>query len=148
MDRKNGLTYADSGVDIDAGNRLKSRVSSIGLAARDRHQGTGGGDAMDMREEWLRGLRAWASSNDNVRELWLFGSRANGSSRPASDVDIAVALMPAVGDHDWALGNFAALRHKEWQPQLEAIVGRHVSLEAVLPDTPRRGCWVLLWARD
>jgi hypothetical protein len=57
---------------------------------------------MDMRDEWLRGLRAWANGNGNVSELWLFGSRADGSSRPESDVDIAIALMPAVGKTDWA----------------------------------------------
>lgn len=41
---------------------------------------------MDMPEQWLRDLRNWASANGNVRELWLFGSRAAGRSRPDSDV--------------------------------------------------------------
>jgi predicted nucleotidyltransferase len=90
---------------------------------------------MDMQDEWLRGLRSWASGNGSVRELWLFGSRADGSSGPESDVDIAVALMPAVGDYDWALGNYFAL-YGDWKQELEAIVGRHVSLEAIVPDTP------------
>ena len=44
-------------------------------------------------DEWLRGLRSWASAND-VREFWLFGSRATGCSRPESDADIALALIP------------------------------------------------------
>jgi predicted nucleotidyltransferase len=61
---------------------------------------------MDMRDEWLSGLRSWASANDSVRELWLFGSRATGGSRPDSDVDLAVALMPPKGNTDWALGNY------------------------------------------
>ena len=58
---------------------------------------------MDMSDEWLRGLRAWASANANVRELWLFGSRADGHAKPESDVDLAIALMPD------ALGNYYAL---------------------------------------
>jgi predicted nucleotidyltransferase len=87
---------------------------------------------MDMRDEWLCGLRSWASANDNVRELWLFGSRATGCSRPDSDVDLAIALMPPINDHNWALGNYFAL-NGEWRRQLEAIVGRHVSLEAIIP---------------
>ena len=33
---------------------------------------------MNMREEWLRDLRSWASKNENVRQLWLFGSHARG----------------------------------------------------------------------
>ena len=103
--------------------------------------------AIEMRDEWLCGLHAWASSNSSVRELWLFGSRADGSSRPDSDVDVAIALMRATDNTDWALGAYFAL-HSVWKQQLEAIVGRHVSLEAILPDTPRRGRWVLLWTRD
>jgi predicted nucleotidyltransferase len=60
---------------------------------------------MDMPKVWLRDLRAWASANGNVRELWLFGSRADGHARPDSDVDIAIALMPAA----FAFGNYIAL---------------------------------------
>jgi hypothetical protein len=40
---------------------------------------------MDMLDEWLSGLCSWASANGNVRELWLFGSRATGRSRPDSE---------------------------------------------------------------
>jgi len=104
----------------------------------------------DMQDEWLRGLRSWASTNGNVRELWLFGSRATGRSRPDSDVDIAIALMPAVGDENWPLFFYFDLRAK-WRQELEIIVGRHVSLEAILPDTPAdermRRCGSLLWSR-
>ena len=32
IDRKNGLTYADSGVDIDAGNRLVDLIQIVGAA--------------------------------------------------------------------------------------------------------------------
>ena len=106
---------------------------------------------MDMRDEWLCGLRSWASGNDSIRELWLFGSRATGRSRPDSDVDVAITFMPAVGNTDWALGNYFAL-HSEWKQQLEALVGRHVSLEAIAPGTKEdaevRRSGALLWARD
>ena len=61
---------------------------------------------VDMREEWLRDLEAWANKNDNVRELWLFGSRADGTSGPDSDIDIAIGLMPPAGKHNWAFANF------------------------------------------
>jgi predicted nucleotidyltransferase len=102
---------------------------------------------MDMRDEWLCGLRSWASGNDSIRQLWLFGSRATGRSRPDSDVDLAVSLMCPVGNHNWALGNYFAF-HSEWKRQLEAIVGRHVSLEVIEPGTKEdaevRRTWVLL----
>jgi predicted nucleotidyltransferase len=105
---------------------------------------------MDMEPEWLRGLRGWAKSNDAVRQLWLFGSRARCEAQDESDVDLALALMPPDGKTDWAFGAYVAL-DKEWRQQLEAIVGRHVSLEPYVPNSPidvvirREG--VLLWSR-
>jgi predicted nucleotidyltransferase len=106
---------------------------------------------MDMRPEWLRGLREWAQANEAVRQLWLFDSRARGDAREDSDVDIALALMPPDGKHDWALGAYFSLE-LEWKAQLKAIVERHVSLEVIVPATEpdvrvrREG--VLLWARE
>jgi predicted nucleotidyltransferase len=105
---------------------------------------------MDMRDEWLRDLRSWAIQNESVRELWLYGSRARGDSREESDIDLAITLMPPIGKHDWAFGNYSALGDA-WQRELETIVGRHVSLEAIVPGTGAdvriRRCGRLLWAR-
>jgi predicted nucleotidyltransferase len=105
---------------------------------------------MDMRPEWVRGLREWAVRNDAVRQLWLFGSRARGDSQPESDVDLALTLMPPDGKHDWALGAYFALE-TEWKQQPQAIVGRDVSLEPLVPGEPSdarvRLEGVLLWAR-
>lgn len=105
---------------------------------------------MDMQQEWLRGLREWAAANGNVWQLWLFGSRARGDARPDSDVDIALALMPSEGDHDWALGAYLHLE-SEWRRQLKAIVQRDVSIAVIVPgedaDTRVRREGVLLWAR-
>lgn len=33
-----------------------------------------------------------------IRQVWLFGSRARGSHRPASDIDLALELAPETGD--------------------------------------------------
>jgi predicted nucleotidyltransferase len=105
---------------------------------------------MQMRPEWVRGLCSWAEANGNVRQLWLFGSRARGDAREDSDVDIALALMPPDGKHDWALGNYFA-SDSEWKQQLQAIVGRDVSIEPLVPgeasDARVRREGVLLWAR-
>jgi hypothetical protein len=65
-------------------------------------------------------------------------------------VDIGLGLAPPIGDHDWALGNFYAL-DAQWRRELEAIVGRHVSLRPITPEKPGRAIlrkWVLLWRRD
>ena len=98
---------------------------------------TAGDESMDMRDEWLRDLRSWASKNESVRELWLYGSRARGDSREDSDIDLAIALMPPVGEHDWARGNYYALGDG-WQRELETIVGRRVSLEEAYGRIRRR----------
>jgi hypothetical protein len=52
---------------------------------------------------------------------------------------IAIALMPPVGKYDWALGNYSALGDV-WQRELETIVGRHVSLEAIVSGNDADMC--------
>jgi predicted nucleotidyltransferase len=102
---------------------------------------------MDMRDEWISDLRAWAANNDNIRELWLFGSRSKGTSRPDSDVDIAILLMP----HVEAAITYTDSRD-EWRAELRTIVGRDVSLEPIGPgfqfDSVVRTSGVLLWRRE
>ena len=89
---------------------------------------------MDMQEKWVSALRAWAMANNSVRELWLFGIRATGRSRYDSDIDLAIALMATKGVDNWALGKYMALGD-DWQRELSALVGRHVSLEVILPGS-------------
>jgi predicted nucleotidyltransferase len=105
---------------------------------------------IELPEEWRVKIIIWAQETNAVDELWLFGSRAKGTSRLDSDVDIAISLMPAQEGHDWPLGDYLALSPM-WQRTLEAIVGRHVSLTAIVPDTPGaaevRTTGVLLWRR-
>lgn len=106
---------------------------------------------MNMRDDWMIGLRAWAAANDCVRQLWLFGSHARGEADEHSDVDLAIALMPPVDKIDWAFGKYCS--HGDgWQRELATIVGRHVSLERISPGTEKdvmvRRCGRLLWARE
>ena len=105
---------------------------------------------MDLDPKYVVALQNWAENNDSVLELWLFGSRAKGTATQHSDVDIALCLIPPKGNLDWSKGNYFALGD-EWQRQLEAILGRHVSLEAIEPGTQGndevRRTGVRLWAR-
>jgi|SRR6188472_3210947 predicted nucleotidyltransferase len=97
---------------------------------------------MQMDASWLQPLEDWAAAHQAVWELWLFGSRAQNRARPDSD---ALVLMPPIGKTDWALGDYAALGDR-WQGELEAIVGRHVSLTILTPEIS--GEKVCLWRRS
>jgi hypothetical protein len=79
-------------------------------------------DMDDLPEAWKDAAIAWAQRTDAVSELWLFGSRGpKGGATATSDVDLALVLMPKVGSHDWALGNYGALK-ETWRAELEQIV--------------------------
>jgi hypothetical protein len=102
-----------------------------------------------LSPKWRSGLIDWATKNECSRELWLFGSRGpKGGATVASDVDVGLALMPAIGDR--ALGAYAAMQD-DWQAELETIVGRHVSLVAMLAgnagDKEIRTTGACVWQR-
>jgi predicted nucleotidyltransferase len=98
----------------------------------------------DIPDAWRSALCSWASATNAVRELWLFGSRAKGYARPESDVDLAIELMAAHA------GTLAVKCLRKWNQQLEAILGRHVSLTIMSPNLSEevRDSAILLWSRD
>jgi predicted nucleotidyltransferase len=101
-------------------------------------------------EAWRRPMVSWAAATRGIAELWLFGSRAKGTSRPNSDVDVAISLMPGSGADDWALEEFLR-SFPEWRTTIERIVGLPVSLTAIVPGTPGdaevRNTGIILWKR-
>jgi predicted nucleotidyltransferase len=105
---------------------------------------------MDMRDEWLDALSNWTTSNHNVWALWIFGSRAKGTSQPDSDIDIAIELVPPTNNHNWALWAYIKL-FDEWKEQLRQAVSWSVSLVAIRPgfdmDKEVRETGVLVWKR-
>jgi predicted nucleotidyltransferase len=105
---------------------------------------------MDIKPEWLNALRAWAAKNESIYQLWLFGSRVKGTSRPDSDIDIALELMPATGTHNWALAAYVEFFEK-WKQELRDAVGWDISLTAIGPgcdmDEEVRATGVVLWRR-
>ena len=67
-----------------------------------------------------------------------------------SDLDIAITLTPPNGKHNWAFGEYVALRDK-WQAEIETFTDCKVSFGAIEPGTELdievRRTGVLLWAR-
>jgi predicted nucleotidyltransferase len=84
-----------------------------------------------------------------VREVWLFGSRARGDHRRASDVDLAIRMIgaePGARAADWMFGR------DEWQKRLELPVERDLQFfdpeevsERVGPAVKRDG--ILLYRK-
>lgn len=74
-----------------------------------------------INEAQLADLAGWCVCA-GVELCVLFGSRAKGQARPASDYDLAVMPAPA------------ALR-LAWQVSLEELLGGDVGLVALTPDT-------------
>ncbi|WP_246694741.1 nucleotidyltransferase domain-containing protein [Methylobacterium sp. WL6] len=90
----------------------------------------------------------WAERTDAVAEVWLFGSRAKGTARPDSDIDLVVDLYPPNGNDDWAFGKFNSLADA-WQGALGTLLEWPVSLVAFGPDMEEvRATAVLLWKRE
>ena len=75
---------------------------------------------MDLPADSVELIRQWAARTDSVREVWLFGSRAKGTSRPDSDVDIGIYLMPPAEGADWALALYTA-EGDAWQRELGGL---------------------------
>ena len=92
-----------------------------------------------MRLPWHREISDWAQRNGSVREIWLFGSRADELAIPnKDDVDLAIVLMPPIvrsgrEPYDWAAGNYERFGD-DWQRELAAIVGGRVDLVLYDPN--------------
>lgn len=68
-----------------------------------------------------RVLHEWASATLCVRKLWIFGSRAKGTFRDDSDLDVAVQIHPINRDETAYASWFheKAGRHAQLQRQLD-----------------------------
>lgn len=106
-----------------------------------------------MLPDWLAGIDAWAATTPEIAEVWLFGSRAKGTSGADSDVDLGLVLVPGEPGHDWPLGNALSPKTR-WREALEQIVGRDVSRELFARPGEEEGApevratAILLWRRE
>ena len=84
---------------------------------------------MDTASAVERLRRAFVGCEQGIAAAWLFGSVARGTSRPGSDLDVAVLLDPAP-----ERGTCASLR-LDLRAALEARLGREIDL-VVLNHAP------------
>ena len=109
---------------------------------------------LDVRRELIPTIGAWALTRPEVAEVWLFGSRAKGTARPDSDVDLGLVLVPGEPNHDWPFGNWTALGGV-WRDEVRGMLGCALSLEAFSRpgeeqderEAAARAPAILLWTR-
>lgn len=115
---------------------------------------------LDMRPEWLLNISTWAGGRIELAEVWLFSSRADGTSHPDNDVDLGVVLAapsasePGAPSRDWAHESWQASQGV-WLGQLRPGVGGRLRVEVFSrSDEPRRdeettarASAILLWTR-
>lgn len=76
-------------------------------------------------------LREWASGKPEILNVYVFGSRARGTNRLQSDLDIAVELIeahwdsPGADEWNW----FWVDTQPEWESELAAIFPMPIDLE-------------------
>lgn len=81
----------------------------------------------------LEAIAAWAARHDEVRRVWVIGSRAGAAAREGDDLDLALELAPAP-DGEETLVRW--MTHADaWRSELQARVGPRIDLQWVDPDT-------------
>ena len=97
---------------------------------------------LDQRHRYV--IVWWAQRNQKIREIWLFGSRARGTAKPDSDIDLAITLT----SHPNWLPIYLAFADK-WQNEIATLTNSKVSLQPFLrlPDEARQEA-ILLWSRE
>jgi hypothetical protein len=100
---------------------------------------------------WRDDVIAWVRDNESVESSGYSAVARRAKQNPvATSISGWCWCRPVAGRHDWALGNYFALK-SNWKAELEAIVDRHVSLEAMIPgnegDEEIRSTGKMLWRR-
>ena len=77
-------------------------------------------------------LRSWASTTPCVRKLWIYGSRAKGTFKADSDLDVAVQIDPIDPDET----AYASWFHEKggWQAELQKRLDVTLDLEWFDPN--------------
>ncbi len=80
----------------------------------------------------LPDLGAWARQRPGICRLWIFGSRARGTHRPNSDLDIAFEIDRLQSDA--AAEEFQTQVRPAWVSDLSALFGLKVHLEPMVGE--------------
>ena len=94
---------------------------------------------MQLDEDQILAIKAWAKSHACIREVRLFGSRFKGTARDDSDVDLAVTIEGYFrGIHFTSPQSIYLTTAHEWEAELTAALGIQADVERYEEDTAPR----------
>ncbi|NNE56606.1 MAG: nucleotidyltransferase domain-containing protein [Hellea sp.] len=106
---------------------------------------------MDLTKEHVNQIIEWAKRHTEIKQIFLFGSRARGESQAKSDIDLAVVMNTDKGP-DFAYSMWSNWHRKyKRRPDLSLPFNVHLEwyeenagLEIVAPSVEREG--ILIYA--
>jgi predicted nucleotidyltransferase len=85
-----------------------------------------------VQPDWIEKISHWAASQPDIVEVFLSGSRAKGTAKPESDLDIGVVIRSDDPEEDvYTLWFFNA---DQWRAELAALVPVKVDLQTADPE--------------
>ena len=99
---------------------------------------------MQLTDEQLAIIIAWAKKTPEVQAVFLYGSRAKGTAKPDGDLVLALSIKGL--EATWRFAKFISHR-RDWRVELEAALGLAVQLERARRDATPEAGYVELWRR-
>lgn len=79
---------------------------------------------MDLTLFQIEAIRGWAKHEALISEAYLFGSRAIGTAKEASDTDIALRFTV----NNAAVKGLVKMHGRRWQNELKMLTGLDISV--------------------
>ncbi|MEO1168970.1 MAG: nucleotidyltransferase domain-containing protein [Pseudomonadota bacterium] len=84
-----------------------------------------------LPEVWVNTIRRWALKEPLIEAVFVFGSRAKGTERVDSDLDIALLVRGADGGE--RLANWVC-EAEDWAEELSTRLPVKLDLQSINPD--------------
>lgn len=98
--------------------------------------------ASGIKPEWMTAVSEWAAGKNEIAEVFFYGSRAKGTNRSDSDLDVAVRIT---GQNETPLTTWI-FEGRKWAEELDSLLDVSVHLEmmdetdkVVLPSVRQHG---------
>ena len=98
---------------------------------------------MQLTDEHLAIIIAWAKKTPEVQAVFLYDSRAKGTAKPDSEVVLALSIKGL--EATWRFAKFS--HRRDWRVELEAALGLAVELERARRDATPEAGYAELWRR-